>query len=300
MQLLIYILVFPLLWLLSLLPFRVLYILSDGLRFLIFNIVGYRRKVIKENIQLAFPEKSDKEKNRIRKEFCKHLMDVFIEMIKSITISEKAIKKHFKFTNLELIAELEKKGQSSIVLGGHYANWEWLVSLPMLTNHKGTALYTKIGNPHFNKMMLDSRSRFGCQLIQSNRAYVAYKQNEKEGHLTLNAMISDQSPMLKRTKYWTEFLGVKVPFFVGAEAIAKKINHVVLFYDVRKVKRGYYECEFKMIAENPKDLPDYEVTERYKTLLEQQIKEAPEYYFWSHKRFKHRNKYQEWETKYKK
>ena len=293
MQLIIYILVFPILWLISILPFSVLYILSDFLSFILYNVIGYRKKVVLDNLKLAFPQKSKKELLKIRRQFFTHFTDVFMEMIKSITISEKKVHEHFVFEGIDILNKLGKKGRSITLVGSHYANWEWMVSMNNLVEHKAFAVYMPIGNKYFDKMMLKYRTKYGGEFIKPRIARKVYEENEKNGLLTLNALVSDQSPQLKRARYWATFLNVKVPVHIGAEQIAKKLNQSVVFYEVSKVKRGYYKCTFKILAENPREFPDYQITELFLREVERQIEAAPQYYFWTHKRFKHRDKFDE-------
>lgn len=297
MQFVVYILVYPFLWLLSILPFRILYLFSDVLCFILYRLIGYRKALVLQNLRFAFPDKSDAELNRIRKRFYSHFVDVFIEIIKSISMSEKQVRRHFKFENVDLIRELGKKNKSIILLGGHYANWEWLVSLNNLIPHQGYAVYTPVGNKYFDRMMKKKRSKYGGIMVKPSLTRKTYTENEKNGVLSLNALVSDQSPQLLRTRHWATFLNVFVPIHVGAEQIAKDLNQAVVMYKVKKLRRGFYSCTFELMTENPNDYPNYELTELYLKEVEQQIYEAPEYYFWTHNRFKHRDKYQEFLSK---
>ena len=289
MQLLIYIIVFPILWLISLLPFRLLYIFSDFLSLILYYLIGYRKKVVLENLILAFPDKSKKELLKIRRQFYTHFTDVFMEMIKSITISEEKVHKHFVFEDLDVIHNLGNKGRSIILVGSHYANWEWMVSMNNLIKHKAYAVGATIGNKYFDRMMLKYRTKYGGTFVKPGNARKIYQKNSKNGVLALNALVSDQSPMLHRTKYWSTFLNVKVPVHIGAEQIAKNLDQAVVFYEVTKVKRGYYKCTFRLLAENPRDYADYEITELFLREVEKQVEKAPQYYFWTHNRFKHKD-----------
>lgn len=291
MQLLVYIIVYPILWLVSILPFRVLYVFSDFLSFILLHIIGYRKQVVLKNLQLAFPEKTENELLKIRKQFYSHFVDVFMEMIKSLTMSEKSVRKHFIFENTDVIHDLYKKNRSIILVGSHYANWEWLVSLANLVEHKCYAVYTPIGNKYFDKMMRKNRSKYGGNMVTPRATRRTYAKNAENGQIALNALVSDQSPQLKKAKYWTTFLNVFVPVHVGAEQIAKSLDQSVVYYKVTKVKRGYYTCSFKILAENPNDYPNFQITDLFLKEVEQQIAEAPQYYFWSHNRFKHKDKF---------
>ncbi len=167
MQFLVYILVYPLLWMVSKLPFRVLYLLSDGLYFLLFYVVGYRKKVVAKNLELVFPEKTEQEITAIKKKFYKHLCDMFLEMAKTMTISEKELKKRFKITNPEELKRLEKLNKSIILIFGHYASWEWSIVLQNYINFKGFAVYKKLANKHFDKLVRDIRSKYNTTLIST-------------------------------------------------------------------------------------------------------------------------------------
>jgi KDO2-lipid IV(A) lauroyltransferase len=293
MQLLTYILLFPILWLISLLPFGILYLISDIVSFIIFHFIGYRKKIVLDNLKLAFPEKSTKELLKIRRQFFTHFTDVFMEMIKSITISEKNVHKHFIFEDLDVIHTLGKKGKSVILVGSHYANWEWMVSMNNLIEHQAFAVGAPIGNKYFDKMMLKYRTKYGGNFVKPSRARRTYVKNAENGVLALNALVSDQSPQLRKTNYWAKFLNIKVPVHVGAEQIAKSLNQSIVFYEVKKVKRGYYTCTFRLLAENPREYPDYQITDIFLREVEKQIKIAPQYYFWTHKRFKHKDRFEE-------
>ncbi|OIQ37638.1 MAG: lipid A biosynthesis acyltransferase [Bacteroidetes bacterium MedPE-SWsnd-G1] len=293
MQLLIYLIVFPILWFLSILPFRVLYLISDFLYLILFYVIGYRKKVVYDNLKLALPNKSEKELLKIRRQFYMHFTDVFMEMIKSISISEKNVHKRFVFEDVDVLRELGNKGRSIVLVGSHYANWEWMVSMNNLVDHEAYAVSTPIGNKYFDKMMLKYRTKYGGQFVTPRMARRTYEQNSKNGILALNALVSDQSPQLSKTHYWAPFLNVKVPVHVGAEQIAKKLDQSVVFYEVSKVKRGYYKCTFRVLAERPNEFADYQITDMFLREVEKQIRKAPQYYFWTHKRFKHMDKFDE-------
>ena len=290
MQLIIFILVYPIIWLISILPFPVLYLLSDALYFLLYRIIGYRKKVVYHNLKLAFPEKTHQELKNIEKKFYSHFVDVFLEMMKTFTISGKEINKRYQFKNLEFLKELEKKNKSIIVMGSHYANWEWMAHLGRFLDYEGYAAYTKIGNSHFDKAIKNTRGRFKTILVQSTRIKRQIQENADAGVLSMYGLLSDQSPQLKKANYWSTFLGVKVPVFVGTEMMAKKHDFTVVYIHVEKIKRGYYEATFKVISEDVTAVEDFKITDKYLSLLETQIRNKPEYYFWTHKRFKHMHK----------
>ncbi len=290
MQFIIYILVYPIIWLISILPFSILYLISDFFYVLVYYVFGYRKKVVLYNLTLAFPEKKLDELKKIRKKFYHHFIDIFVEMIKSFTISEKNLKRRYTFKNIELIQHLEKKGKSIILMGSHYANWEWVFIMNTYVNCKGVAAYSKIENKYFDKTIRKSRGRFGTALVKTGKLIELLDFNKKNNITAIYGLLSDQSPMVKKTKYWNTFLGVTVPIHTGAEFLAKKNDFAVVMLKTTKLKRGYYTSEFQLLAENPKDYKDYDITDIFLREVENQIYAAPEYYFWTHKRFKHKDK----------
>ncbi len=287
MQFIVFILVYPLIWFLSILPLRVLYLLSDFLYLFIYYVFRYRRKVVFSNLKLSFPNKFEKELKQIEKNFYHHFVDIFIEMIKSFSISEKELIKRYKFVNSELINELEKKDKSIIIIGAHYANWEWIIALNNYVSFDSFAAYTKIGNVYFEKQMLKTRERLGTHFIKTGNFVSLMEKNNLKNVKSIYGLLSDQSPQLHKARYFKDFMGVKVPIHTGAEYLGKKFNHVIVLMKTQKIKRGYYMTAFETITESPRDFKDYEITDIFLNKVEQQIKEKPDYYFWSHKRWKH-------------
>lgn len=290
MQLVAYILIYPILWLVSMLPFRLLYGLSDILWVFLYKIYGYRKSTVKENLRLVFPDKSEKEIIEITGKFYHHLCDMMVEAIKSMTISEAELIKHYKFTNIELINNLEKKQRNIILMCGHYGSWEWIFILQKHINYKGYAVYKRLANKYFDRLVKRIRARHNTFLITTKETYKVLSESKKKGELTINGFVSDQSPKASKSFYWNEFMGIKVPMHIGAEILAKRLDMAVVFFSVKRIKRGYYETTFKTITEHPKDYKNYEITDIFFKLVEEQILEAPQYYLWTHKRWKHRDK----------
>jgi len=288
MQFLIFIIAYPFLWIVSILPFRLFYWLSDAVCFIVYNIVGYRKKIVRANLALALPHLSPEERLVIEKKSYHHLCDMFMEMIKTMTISSEEMNKRFVITNLEVIKEYEKKGKSIVLLASHYASWEWLITLNDKTSFHGIGVYKKIANKYFDKLIRDIRSKYDAELVVTRETIPLIAKNQKEGILCIYGLASDQSPKFDRIFHWDTFMGVEVPVHTGAEMIAKKYDLSVVFVKVKKVKRGYYEATFVPITDNPKSIPDFEITHTFIQEVEKQILEAPEYYFWTHKRWKHR------------
>ena len=289
MQFLVYILVYPFLWMVSILPFRLLYAVSDGLFFLLYYVVGYRRKVVKENLNLVFPDKSEKEIKAITKTFYRHLSDMVVESIKSISISEEEMKKRFKFTNIEEVHKIEDANKSMVMMCAHYGSWEWIFILQQHVKSKGYGIYKRIENKYFDRLVKRIRAKYNSYLITTKEAIPRLTEAKENGELTINGFISDQSPRRRKAFYWKEFMNIKVPVHTGAEMLAKKLDMAVIFFSVKKIKRGYYETTFKTITMEPNEYKDFEITDIFLKLVEKQIYDAPEYYLWTHKRWKYRN-----------
>ena len=288
MQLLIFLLIYPILWLISILPFRVLYLVSDCAYGIVYYIIGYRKKSVRENIALALPHLSSKERLIIEKKFYHHLCDIFLEMIKTMTISDKEINKRYAFTNLDVYLDLEKKGKSIALLCAHYASYEWAVSMNHHITFEGYGIYKKLANRHFDKLVRDIRSRFKATLITTKETIPTIQKNAISGHLGVFGFASDQSPKATSAHHWNSFMRIEVPIHTGAEMLAKRFDMNIIFLRTKKIKRGYYEASFEVLSENSKSVPNYEITDTFLKLVEEQIHEAPEYYLWTHKRWKHR------------
>ncbi len=279
---------YPLLWGISKLPYRLFYAFSDFVFLLVFYIIGYRKKVVQHNLKLAFPEKSIGEIKQIRKKFYHHFCDIFLEMIKTLGISERELKKRFVLKNPEELKRLESLEKSCVIMLGHYSSYEWVISLQLQgMTYKAYGIYKKIKNEYFDKLIHDSRGKFGLYLIDKNEVTDQMLRDKVSGMRAFYGMISDQSPRLKKLNYWLDFLGHEVPVFVGSEKMAKKLDFSMTYLKIEKVKRGYYEAEFVPLSDNPGEGEGFQFTEKYFDLLEAQIRQKPEYYLWTHRRFKH-------------
>ncbi|WP_047414847.1 lysophospholipid acyltransferase family protein [Cellulophaga sp. Hel_I_12] len=289
MQLLVFVLAYPLIWIISILPFKLVYALSDFIFFIVYTVLGYRKKIVYANLSLVFPEKSSKELKEIQRIFYGHLCDTFLEMIKTMNISKEDIKNRYHITNLEVLHELEKT-KSILIVCSHYANWEWNVSINNYVKSEGYAIYQKIKNKYFDHWVKSTRARFNTTLITQEETVRTVVKNHKDKVPSIYGMVSDQSPQAHRAPYWTEFMGIKVPVFSGPETMARKMDLAVVFLKVSKVKRGYYEAAFIPITTAGKSTAEHEITDTFLRLTEQQIRENPPYYLWTHRRWKHRNK----------
>lgn len=289
MQLVVFLLVYPLLWVVSILPYRLFYLLSDFFFILVYRIVGYRKKVVYDNLKLVFPKKSEEDIKIIHKNFFKHMCDMFLEMVKTMNLTKDEVEKRYHVSNIEVLLEIEKK-RSVLIVCSHFANWEWNVSINNYINSKGYAVYQKIGNDYFDKWIRKVRARWNTTLISQQETVKTVVRNKQKGIIGTFGMVSDQSPQAHRAQYWTEFMGIKVPVINGAETMARKLDLAVVFLKVSKVKRGYYQAELIPITTDAMNTKKNEITDAFLRLAEQQIIERPEHYLWTHKRWKHRDK----------
>ncbi|PZF71748.1 lysophospholipid acyltransferase family protein [Taibaiella soli] len=283
-----YYLLLPFIYLLSAVPFGLLYIKSDFFYFLIYRVFGYRKKVVIGNLRNAFPEKSEAELQLICKKFYRHLCDLFLETFKTLTISKKAMLRHCKF-NPEakaLFDQLAADKQNIILAMGHQGNWEWAGNTFSLEcKQQLYVIYHPLTNKKFNGLIYKMRTRFSTKLIAMRDTYKDMVANKNE--LNATAFIADQTPQ-PNNAYWTTFLNQDTPVFLGTEKIAKKLNYPVVYAQVKKIKRGYYEIFAEMLVAEPKNTAEGEISERYTRRLEKDIIAQPETWLWSHRRWKHK------------
>ncbi|GEQ87229.1 lipid A biosynthesis protein [Patiriisocius marinistellae] len=263
-----------------------LYFKSDILFFFVYHVIGYRKKVVINNLKLVFPQKSTSEINAISKKFFAHFCDIIAETIKSITISEKEIRKRFNVTNIEHLKPYYDANKSILLMAGHYANWEWSGILNRMMDHQAHAVYKPLRNKQMDAVVKKIRQRFGGVIVSNKLVVPMLYRKKKKDVKTLTYILSDQSPKDGHYKHRDTFMNIDVPMFTGAEDLAKKLDFAVLYLHVEKVKRGYYAVTFKTIAEHANTMNDFEITRKFYNLLESQIKEVPHLYLWSHKRWK--------------
>lgn len=295
MNQIVFYLTYPIIWLFSILPMRVLYVISDFLYILIYYVFGYRKEVILGNIKQALPEKTEQEHQLIAKKFYKHFTDIVVESIKAFTITKKNIQKRYRFKNPELVNQFVNEGRSIALVSAHLANWEWSNSLPLVVKGNIFGAYNKLRNETFEDKLKTSREKFGVVGARTSDFMKFIHDKYKNKVQGAYILLSDQSPHVEKTFHWTEFFGVKVPVHTGAEMLAKKYDLVVINYRSKKINRGYYEVDFELITDTPRDFKNYDITEKFLKITEKNVREQPEYYLWSHKRFKHKDRFQEWE-----
>ena len=285
---LLYYIVFAVWYVFSLLPLRILYVLSDLLFWLLYAVVGYRKAVIRKNLKESFPEKSEEELRKIERGFYRFFCDYLVETIKMMTISKENIRRRLTFKGTELVDEIVESGQSCAVYLGHLGNWEWVTSLPLWVTPKAQCgqIYHPLENKEFDRLFLYSRQRLGAKCIAMQDTLREILKYRKENQPVVIGYISDQVPFWTNIHHWVDFLHHDTPVLTGTERIARKVNHAVFFLDVHRVRRGYYEAEFKLITREPQKMGEFEITDIYFKLLEESIRRAPEFWLWSHNRWK--------------
>ena len=273
------------------LPFWALYAFADALFVLMFYIVRYRKKVVIKNLNECFPDKSDNERKQIMKDFYRHLADTFIETIKLLHVSDDEMRKRIVFTNVEEVDKSIDEGRSIVMYASHYCNWEWLSAITMWSRY-GTdvmqfgQVYHPLSNAWWDAFMLNLRSRFGSVSYPMNRVLRELLAARNNGKVSITGFISDQHPHRNDIDDVITFLNHYTAFITGPETMAKKMDMDVLYFDIRKVKRGYYTCDIKVISRTPKEEPQYKITNTYARMLENTIFESPAEWLWTHKRWK--------------
>ncbi len=271
----------------SLLPFPLLYGLSDFTFILLYYIFPYRKKIVIQNLRRSFPKKSDEEIKKISRKFYHHFCDLIFESLKIFTAGEQAILNRVKLMNGDLLENYFKQGKSLILATGHYANWEWpAVTLPFHSSHKGTGIYQKLSNPFFDLKLRQTRARFGMKLMSTKEVAAFFEDHQKE--ICTYGFINDQSPSDPKKGLWTKFLNQDTCLFVGVEKYAMMYNYPVLYGVITKKGRGNYSIEYKLVSENPSVTKPFEITESCSRINEQLIRTAPEYWLWTHRRWKHK------------
>lgn len=274
------------LWLLTLLPFRVLYLISDFIFVLVFWVFRYRRKVVAQNLQNAFPEKSEIERRKIEFRFFRHLCDYFFETIKMIHLSDKEIKKRVGYDS-DYLNLKEKEGINVVCMLGHTINWEWVNSIALQVDTTWIVPYHPLrDSPYFDNFMVNLRSRFGAELVPMKKTYKRLMDIQRKGAHYMAGMIADQSPPSTNNRHWITFLNQDTAVMEGSERIAQKTSAAVVYAKMLRVKRGYYKVIPIELTANAKEEDDMYVTKRYFELLEEHISEQPENWLWSHRRWK--------------
>ncbi len=275
----------PILMLVASLPFRALYVVSDVMS-LLFRAIGYRRKVILTNLRTSFPEKSETEIRAIANAYYRHMCDVIVESLKAMKMDEAETREHSIMRQYEWLNRLYNENRSIILVTGHFGNWEWASSCFMLnTPYDLGVIYRPLSNVHFDKLVQRMRSRFGIKIIAEGRTLremAAARQT-----VTATAFVADQSAPRDHA-YWTTFLNQDTSIYTGPEKLAKKFNFPVVFVNMHKIRRGYYEMVAELLCEHPAETEEGAISEMFARRLEKDIISAPATWLWSHKRWKHK------------
>ena len=282
-----YYIVFAIWYLFSLLPLWVHYLISDALYLFIYKIVGYRTAVVRKNLSSSFPNKSEEELRDIEHRFYRWFCDYLVETVKMFSISEKQIMHRMRFEGIEQINDDLKKHRSITVYLGHYCNWEWVCSLGLhITEGTAAQLYHPLESRLFDRLFLYSRERFKAHSIEMKEAFKVLADWQKEGRYSVTGYISDQVPGFSSMHYWPWFLNHDTPTYTGAERIARILDTSVYYFDIERPRRGYYVAKVVKICDNTKEMPKFTITEQYYRLLETSIIRHPEFWLWSHNRWK--------------
>lgn len=267
----------------SLLPFPLLYALSDAVYLMMYALIGYRKKVVRSNIEKSFPELSQGEHRQIEKAFYKHFCDIILETFKSFSMREKNLLKRFQHLNPELLNELRTRHERCIIVGGHYNNWEWLaLGIDQSINFDSVALYTRLSNVYFDNKVRASRGKFGLKMVPTKK----FKDTLKDIPNFALILGSDQCPRADQKAYWMTFLNQETGVQFGAEKLAKDYNCPVVYAVIDKLKRGHYQLRFELVTEKPLEEAEGFITQIHTLKLERDIKAAPAFWLWSHKRWK--------------
>lgn len=281
-----YYIIFPIFYLLSLLPLRLLYVISDGIYFIVYYCFGYRKKVVFENLNIVFPNKSQKEKTRIAKDFYHLFIDTFIETIKLISISKKEFLSRFEFDST-LLFQIQQSNSKIQLHSGHFLNYEFMnfgIGI-YKQEHNWLGIYAVLSNKAFNKIIINMRSRFGTSLISTKDFKTTFHQYASSKYML--GLAADQSTHNPYNAYWINFFGKKTPFVKGPEKGAKAMNAPVLMAYIHPVKRGYYKMELTLLTSEPNNTPEGFITKELGKFIEEKIQKNPSNYLWSHKRWKH-------------
>jgi KDO2-lipid IV(A) lauroyltransferase len=275
-------------WIMTLLPFGIIYLFSDLLYPVMYYFPGYRRKVVETNLKNSFPEKSENERTAIARKYYRHLCDLIFETLKLVHMDNEQHRKRMQLTNPELLDRYYDEGRDVAVVLGHYGNWEWLNILPVCTKLRNVPIYKPLQNKYFDRFMLNIRSMNDCDPTAMSNIIREIIKNRKIKRNALYGFMTDQTPPKGEIRYWTNFLNQDTPVYLGAEKIAAKYDMAVVFLNIRKVKRGYYTFTAETLFEHAAGIPEDIITEAHVKRLEEIIREKPEFWLWSHRRWKHK------------
>lgn len=277
-------------WMIQLLPLRFYFLVSDLFYLVVYYVMRYRHKTVRVNLANSFPEMRETERELIAKKFYRHLCDTIFEIFYFDRISEKEGRDIVICKNPDLLNHYLDQGRQVIAFCGHYNNWELQCNLPLYTKHRIYAVYKKIKNPTFEDFYSRLRGRFGVVPLERADTFKQLYRDHVDKIPSMIALLSDQTPRVNEIQHWITFLNQETPVLLGAEKIAQKLDTVVLFLSMKKIKRGKYESEFTLVTDEARKCPQFEITNQCNAMLEKLILEQPEFWLWSHKRWKHKRK----------
>jgi KDO2-lipid IV(A) lauroyltransferase len=283
-----YYLFFAVNWVITLLPLSVLYLFSDFIFVLIYYFPGYRKKVVRTNLKNSFPEKSEEEIRQIARSFYRHFADLMIEILKLRNMSNSSQLKRYTFSNTEIFDRLREEKRDVIGVLGHYNNWEWPTLLGQRINYLSIIIYKPLQNKYFNSFMNNQRTKDGLKIAPTSMIIRDIINYRKQKINTFSVFIADQTPPPGEIYHWTTFLNQDTAFFTGAGKIAAKYDMAVVFLNIQKKKRGYYNLDFELLIDHTSGIEEKVIIEKYVRRLEEQITEKPDYWLWSHRRWKHK------------
>jgi len=272
----------------TLLPLRVLYLMSDLCYPLMYHIFRYRRRVVEKNLENAFPEKSTEELRKIGRAFYRHLCDLFVETLSTTHMSRREIKRRYNAGALSAYDHYFREGRDIVILCSHYNNWEWFSALQMATPYKVITIYKPLKNKYFDKFIYNLRTRYGITVTPMHSILRELVTSRRDNIRTMSGFIADQTPPPDEKAFWTTFLNQDTGFYRGAEKVAVKYDMPVVFINIAKVRRGYYRLDCSLITENPRQEAPDQIMSKYAAMLEDVIRAKPEYWLWSHRRWKHK------------
>ena len=274
--------------LLSLLPLKLLYLISNILSFFLHKILKYRINIVNKNLNLSKDFFPDTNLKLLRKKFYIYFSDLYLEVIKMRNLNENFFLNHFEIKNIKPVEKFLSEGKSVMLLLSHYSGYEWCTALPYFLKFNIVSLYTPLKNKKINDFIITSRTKHGISLLSRYTALRDILKIEKNKTPTLYGFVADQSPSLNSSKiFWTKFLNQEVPVFTGPEIIAKKFNMPVFYAKMTKTSRGHYKIDFELITSNSSTEKEFYITKKYLNLVEEQIVNDPSLYLWTHNRFKH-------------
>jgi len=283
-----YYIIYIFIWLMTLAPLRLLYLFSDLIYILITYVFRYRRNVVLNNLKIAFPDKSDDDRLMIAHKFYRHFADHILESFKLMNLSKAALNRRFVYENIDLLNNLMDSGRSLVLVSGHLGNWEWMVNIQSQLRHKYLAIYKPLASKNFDRLVKQLREKFSVdgELVTMKNVYKRILELEKENVKTITWFLADQSPPVNYPSQ-IKFFGLETPFYSGPAKLARKFNYAVVYLEIIKQSRGYYQARFRVLNDNPSNIKEDEIMQNYVSAIEDSIIRQPEMWLWSHRRWKH-------------